>query len=73
MFSCSSSTACAATTCRPTTGLSRFTPGIEQFAADSFVFRNAFTRYGGTWLAMPSIWVGGQVTLTAGALTSSIA
>jgi hypothetical protein len=39
-----------------------FTPGIEQFAADSFVFRNVFTLYGGTWLAMPSIWAGREVT-----------
>jgi hypothetical protein len=38
-----------------------FTPNIEAFAAASFVFRNAFTRYGGTELAMPSIWVGGAV------------
>jgi hypothetical protein len=38
-----------------------FTPAIDRFARDSFVFTNAFTRYGGTWLSMPSIWVGGPV------------
>ena len=32
-----------------------FTPAIERFAAESFVFRNVFTRHGGTELAMPSI------------------
>ena len=35
-----------------------FTPNIGRFAADSLVFRNAFTRYGGTSLAIPSIWSG---------------
>jgi hypothetical protein len=44
-----------------------FTPGFQQFARDSFVFENAFTRYGGTWLAMPSIWAGGEVTRRWGA------
>jgi hypothetical protein len=38
-----------------------FTPNIEQFAADSIVMRNAFTRYGGTGLSEPSIWVGGAM------------
>jgi hypothetical protein len=38
-----------------------FTPNIARFASDSFVFQNAFTRYGGTELAMPSIWAGGPV------------
>jgi len=38
-----------------------FTPEIEKFAADSVVFRNAFTRYGATGLSEPSIWVGGQM------------
>ncbi len=36
-----------------------FTPNIDRFAADSVVMRNAFTRYGGTGLSEPSIWVGG--------------
>jgi hypothetical protein len=36
-----------------------FTPHLARFAADSFVFSNAFTHYGGTSLAMPSIWIGG--------------
>lgn len=38
-----------------------FTPEIEKFAAESVVFRNAFTRYGATGLSEPSIWVGGQM------------
>jgi len=37
----------------------KFTPVIESLAADSVVFQNAFTRYGGTGLSEPSIWVGG--------------
>ncbi|MBS1857292.1 MAG: sulfatase-like hydrolase/transferase [Acidobacteria bacterium] len=39
----------------------RFTPEIDAFARESTVFRNAFTRYGGTGLAEPSIWVGGMI------------
>jgi sulfatase-like protein len=35
-----------------------FTPNIGAFAAESLVFRNAFTRYGGTGLAVPSIFSG---------------
>ncbi len=35
-----------------------FTPEIGKFAQDSIVFQNAFTRYGGTALAEPSIWSG---------------
>lgn len=35
-----------------------FTPNIEGFARESLVLRNAFTRYGGTVLAEPSIWTG---------------
>lgn len=38
-----------------------FTPNIQQFAGDSVVMRNAFTRYGGTGLSEPSIWVGGAM------------
>lgn len=38
-----------------------FTPNFGQFAADSYAFRNAFTRHGGTELAMPSIWAGAAV------------
>ncbi len=37
-----------------------FTPGIAAFANDSFVFDRAFTRYGATGLAVPSIWTGGM-------------
>lgn len=36
-----------------------FTPALDAFARDSIVFQNAFTRYGGTGLSEPSIWVGG--------------
>lgn len=35
-----------------------FTPNIETFARESLVMKNAFTRYGGTVLAEPSIWTG---------------
>jgi Sulfatase len=38
-----------------------FTPNIARFADESFAFANAFTRHGGTQLAMPSIWIGGFV------------
>jgi hypothetical protein len=38
-----------------------FTPSIGAFALDSFVFERAFTRYGGTGLAIPSIWAGGML------------
>ena len=38
-----------------------FTPAIGEFARDSVVFTNAFTRYGGTGLSQPSIWVGGML------------
>jgi len=36
-----------------------FTPAIERFARESVVMKNSFTRYSGTGLAQPSIWVGG--------------
>jgi hypothetical protein len=36
-----------------------FTPALGELAHDSVVFENAFTRYGGTGLSEPSIWVGG--------------
>ena len=35
-----------------------FTPGIDRFAKESTVFRHAFTHYGATGLAEPSIWTG---------------
>jgi hypothetical protein len=35
-----------------------FTAEFGRFADESLVFRNAFTRYGGTALAVPSIWAG---------------
>lgn len=37
-----------------------FTPSIQAFARESIVMKNAFTRYGGTALSEPSIWVGGM-------------
>jgi hypothetical protein len=38
-----------------------FTPNMDSFARESVVFKNSFTRYGGTGLAEPSIWVGGMM------------
>ncbi|MGD9903567.1 MAG: sulfatase-like hydrolase/transferase [Vicinamibacterales bacterium] len=38
-----------------------FTPAIAAFAAESTVYRRAFTRYGATGLSVPSIWVGGML------------
>jgi arylsulfatase A-like enzyme len=38
-----------------------FTPNIAKFAEENFVFKNAFTRHGGTELAMASIWSGATV------------
>jgi glucan phosphoethanolaminetransferase (alkaline phosphatase superfamily) len=40
-----------------------FTPALEALAEDkdTVVFQNAFTRYGGTGLSEPSIWVGGMM------------
>jgi hypothetical protein len=38
-----------------------FTPAIQAFAGDSLVFTRAFTRYGGTGLAMPAIFAGAAV------------
>jgi hypothetical protein len=35
-----------------------FTPALAAFARESYVFERAFTRYGGTGLAVPSIWAG---------------
>ena len=35
-----------------------YTPEIDRFAKDSVVLQNAFTRYGGTALSEPAIWVG---------------
>jgi hypothetical protein len=37
-----------------------FTPSIAKFASESIVMQNSFTRYSGTGLAEPSIWVGGM-------------
>ena len=39
----------------------KFTPAVSDFARENVVFHNAFTRYGGTGLAEPSIWVGGML------------
>jgi hypothetical protein len=38
-----------------------FTPSIASFARESVVIENAFTRYSGTALAEPSIWIGGML------------
>ena len=38
-----------------------FTPALERFAHDSFVFRRAFSRYAGTGLSVPSIWAGSML------------
>jgi hypothetical protein len=38
-----------------------FTPAIEEFARDSIVINNAFTRYAGTGLSEPSIWAGAML------------
>lgn len=38
-----------------------FTPNIASLASESYAFQNAFSRYGGTLLAVPSIWSGGLV------------
>jgi len=38
-----------------------FTPRIAAFAKESFTFDRAFSRYGGTGLAVPSIWAGALV------------
>ena len=38
-----------------------FTPNIAAFAAEGFAFQNAYTRHGGTELAMTSIWAGAPV------------
>ena len=38
-----------------------FTPAIDQFASDSLVFDQAFSRYGATGVSEPSMWVGGML------------
>lgn len=35
-----------------------FTPNIQQFASESVVMRNSYTRYAGTTLSEPAIWAG---------------
>jgi len=45
----------------PYNGAVTFTPAIGNFARDSVVFRNAFSRYGGTGLSEPSIWTGAMM------------
>jgi len=35
-----------------------YTPEIDRFARDSVVLKNAYTRYAGTALSEPAIWVG---------------
>ena len=43
-----------------------FTPNLEGFAADSYVFTNAFTQYGGTWMSIPAVWTGAPMTRSWG-------
>ncbi len=38
-----------------------FTPSIAKFAQEGIAMKNSFTRYGGTGLSEPSIWVGGMM------------
>jgi hypothetical protein len=38
-----------------------FTPALDAFARQSYAFERAFTRYGGTGLAVPSIWAGSML------------
>ena len=38
-----------------------FTPSLDAFGRDNVVFDRAFTRYGATGLAVPSIWTGGML------------
>ena len=38
-----------------------FTPRIAQFAAESTVFTNAFTAFGGTGLSVPAMWAGASI------------
>ncbi len=38
-----------------------FTPALDQFAKEDFAFQRAYTRYGGTGLAMPAIWSGSML------------
>jgi len=45
----------------PYNGKVTFTPAISAFAEDAVVFDRAFTRYGGTGLAVPAIWAGGML------------
>lgn len=37
-----------------------FTPAIDAFGRESFVFDRAFTRYGATGLSVPALWIGGM-------------
>lgn len=39
-----------------------FTPNIGRLASDSYVFGNAFTQYGGTWMSIPALWTGAPLT-----------
>jgi len=39
----------------------KFTPRIAEFAKESVVFTNAFTRFGGTGLSVPAMWAGSSI------------
>jgi hypothetical protein len=45
----------------PYNAAATFTPAIGAFARDSIVMRRAYTRYAGTGLSEPAMWVGGLV------------
>ncbi len=38
-----------------------FTPSLDKFGRENTIFSRAFTRYGATGLAVPSIWTGGML------------
>jgi len=38
-----------------------FTPNMDALAADSVVFRNAYSQYAGTYLSEPAIWSGAMI------------
>lgn len=49
-----------------------FTPAIDAWARESLVFKNAFTQYGGTWLSIPAIWTGSEVTRQWGSVFAKL-
>ncbi len=41
-----------------------YTPNLDAFARDSFVFKKAYTEYAGTTISEPAIWAGAQLLHT---------